>query len=373
MLRTTGPISVDFATKRYSTWTRHDWRQVGVLLAGIAALHLVAFGGLMFAVPATGHVAVGTSTFGVGLGITAYVFGVRHAFDVDHIAAIDNTTRKLRAEGRKPKSVGLWFALGHSTTVVILAGLVALGVHSLGTLVDDRSTVQNGLGLVSTLSSGGFLYLIGLLNLASLIAIWRTMRRMRAGDIDEAELDAHLVGRGLIARILRRTTAAIARPRQMFTVGLLFGLGFDTATEVALLVMAGTGVAAGVPWYVVILLPLLFAAGMTLFDSLDGILMGLAYDWAFLNPQRKVFYNLTVTGLSVAVALVIGSVQLAALLHDDLQWDIPIVDTLSNVPLGHVGFVVVGIFAVMWLLALAYWRLSDARRRQAGTEPASPK
>ena len=361
-----GPVAVATATAStmpgggITSWGRGDWRRAGVLLGAIMLLHLVAFGGLALV---GGHYRVGTATFGVGLGITAYVFGVRHAFDVDHIAAIDNTTRKLRADGKRPKSVGLWFALGHSATVLVLAILVGVGARSAQALLEDQSDMHWALGVVSTLSSGGFLYLIGLLNLASLRGVFRVFRRMRSGVYDEAEFEAYLHGRGLFSRIIGRATGAITRPRQMFAVGLLFGLGFDTATEVALLALAGAGAATGVPWYVIVELPLLFAAGMCLFDTLDGIVMSLAYDWAFLNPLRKVYYNLAVTGLSVAVALVIGSIELATVLHDDLGWDMPVVSTLSAIPLDHLGFIVVGLFVAAWLVAIAYWRLARVQDR----------
>jgi high-affinity nickel-transport protein len=354
-----------------TTWNRRDWREAAQPLLVIAAMHVVAFAGLALAMGGREYKFAGTA-FGLGLGLTAYVFGVRHAFDFDHIAAIDNTTRKLRAEGQRPKTVGLWFALGHSTTVLLLAGLTAAGVRSLGTLAGDHSDVHKVLGTISTLSSGGFLYLIGLLNLVSLVGIWRVFRSLRSGSYDETVLEAHLRGRGLLARIARRTSAAISRPKQMYAVGLLFGLGFDTATEIALLVLAGTGAATGVPWYVILLLPLLFAAGMCLFDCLDGLFMSLAYDWAFLNPVRKVYYNLTVTGLSVGVALIIGSIELASVLHNDVGWNVPVISTVSAIPLNNLGFIIVGFFALAWVAAVAYWRFSRIEERLASANESRP-
>ncbi|MGZ4453564.1 MAG: Nickel transporter NicT [Nocardioides sp.] len=345
-----------------SSWNRRDWLQAGALLGVVALLHLVGFGILLGAV-GPHHYTLGGQVFGVGLGVTAYTYGMRHAFDADHIAAIDNTTRKLRADGHRPKSVGFWFAMGHSATVFGLAVLVAVGAHAVSTLSDDDSRTHETLSLAGTLSSGLFLVLIGLLNLAALGGIWRVWRGLRRGEYDESQLEAHLDGRGLMARVLSGATRAIRRPWQMFAVGLLFGIGFDTATEVSLLVLAGSGAATGVPWYAIIVLPLLFAAGMSLLDCLDGLFMSVAYDWAFLRPARKVYYNLTITGLSVAVALLIGLIELIAVLHDRAGWENWFTDPISEINLNNVGFIVVGIFVVVWAAALGYWKLARVEER----------
>ena len=248
-----------------TTWTRRDWLQAAGLLAFIALMHVVAFA-LLLGVVGPAHYQLGTKVFGVGLGITAYTYGLRHAFDADHIAAIDNTTRKLRGDGKRPKSVGFWFAMGHSTIVAGMAALVAAGAHIVGDLTSDRSTANKTLGIVGTGLTGTFLYLIAFLNLIALIGIIRVFRAMRGGELDEARLEAHLQARGFMARILGRLTKAITRPGQMYPVGILFGLGFDTATEIALLVLAGSGAAGGLPWYAIMVLPLLFASGMSLLD-----------------------------------------------------------------------------------------------------------
>ncbi|MCA1983842.1 HoxN/HupN/NixA family nickel/cobalt transporter [Nocardioides nematodiphilus] len=345
-----------------SSWKRRDWLQAAGLLGVVALLHLVGFGILLGAV-GPHHYTLGGQVFGVGLGVTAYTYGMRHAFDADHIAAIDNTTRKLRADGHRPKSVGFWFAMGHSATVFGLAVLVAVGAHAVSTLSDDDSRTHETLSLAGTLSSGLFLVLIGLLNLAALGGIWRVWRGLRRGEYDESQLEAHLDGRGLMARVLSGATRAIRRPWQMFAVGLLFGIGFDTATEVSLLVLAGSGAATGVPWYAIIVLPLLFAAGMSLLDCLDGLFMSVAYDWAFLRPARKVYYNLTITGLSVAVALLIGLIELIAVLHDRAGWENWFTDPISEINLNNVGFIVVGIFVVVWAAALGYWKLARVEER----------
>ncbi|MGW4243504.1 HoxN/HupN/NixA family nickel/cobalt transporter [Nocardia sp. NPDC004722] len=343
-------------------WERRDWIRTGGLLATIAVMHVVAFG-ILFALVLPGHYTVGTQVFGVGLGVTAYTLGMRHAFDADHIAAIDNTTRKLMADGKRPVSVGFWFALGHSTVVVLLAVGIAAGARFATTLADDDSATRKDLGLVATLSSGSFLYLIAALNLVALAGIWRVFKAMRAGEFDEHELEKHLDNRGFINRILGRLTKSITRPGQMYPIGLLFGIGFDTATEVTLMVMAGSGAAAGLPWYAIICLPLLFASGMSLFDTLDGTFMNFAYHWAFSNPVRKVYYNLTITGLSIAVAFLIGTIELVGVLHNKLDLTDPVTAWIAGIDLNNVGFVIVGLFVAVWAIALGYWRLAKVETR----------
>lgn len=345
-------------------WRREDTVRTAVLLAVIAALHVVAFG-VLFLLVAPEHYAVGTKTYGIGLGITAYTLGMRHAFDADHIAAIDNTTRKLMADGKRPVSVGFWFALGHSSVVVVLTALVAGGAQLAGTLMNEDSTTHQVMGVVGTTASGSFLYLIAALNLVALFGILKVFRAMRAGAYDEKELEAHLDSRGFMNRVLGRFTKSISRPGQMFPLGFLFGLGFDTATEVTLMVMAGTGAAAGLPWYAILCLPLLFAAGMSLFDTLDGTFMNFAYQWAFSNPVRKVYYNLTITGLSIAVAFFIGTIELVGVLHEKLDLTDPVSGWIAGLDLDNVGFVIVGLFVVVWAAALAYWRLGKVEQKWA--------
>ncbi|MFE2729299.1 HoxN/HupN/NixA family nickel/cobalt transporter [Kitasatospora sp. NPDC059327] len=343
-------------------WKREDTIRTAGLMGVILAMHVVAFGTLFFLVAPEGY-AVGTQVFGVGLGITAYTLGMRHAFDADHIAVIDNTTRKLMADGKRPVSVGFWFALGHSSMVVLMAALVAGGAQLANTLMDDESPTHQWLGVVGTSASGAFLYLIGALNLAALFGILRVFRSMRAGRFDEAELEEHLNSRGLLARVLNRATRSITRPGQMFPVGMVLGLGFDTATEVTLMVMAGSGAASGLPWYAIVCLPLLFAAGMSLFDTLDGTFMNFAYQWAFSNPVRKVYYNLTITGLSIAVAFIIGTIELVGVLHEKLDLTDPVSGWIADLSLDNVGYVIVGLFVVVWAAAIAYWRLAGVERR----------
>ena len=344
------------------SWNRRDRWQFGALAAAVATLHLIGFGTLLLLI-APQHYQVGTQVFGIGLGLTAYTFGLRHAFDADHIAAIDNTTRKLTADGARPKSVGFWFAMGHSVMVLVLAVLVVVATRVAGTLLDDDSAARRNLGIAGTLSSGLFLYLIGIINFVALIGIWKVFQGLRRGEFDEQQLEQQLDNRGLLARILRPIMNRINHPAQMFAVGVLFGLGFDTATEVALLALAGTGAAAGLPWYAVITLPVLFAAGMTMMDTADGIFMTVAYDWAFANPVRKVYYNLTITGLSVAVAMLIGTIELLSVLRDDIGLNDPFTGWISAIDLNNFGFVIVGLFVATWAAAIAYWRLSGAEKR----------
>ncbi len=351
------------------SWNRRDWWEFGALAAAIAILHLAGFGSLLLLV-APHHYQVGTQVFGIGLGITAYTFGLRHAFDADHIAAIDNTTRKLAADGTKPKSVGFWFAMGHSATVLVMAVLVVVGTKVAGALINDDSPARRALGIAGTVASGLFLYLIGIINIVALVGIWNVFVAMRRGRFNEQELEDHLNNRGFLARILRPIMKRITRPIQMVPVGVLFGLGFDTATEVALLALAGTGAAAGLPWFAVLTLPVLFAAGMSVMDTADGLFMTVAYDWAFANPVRKIYYNLTITGLSVAVALLIGTIELVTVLHDDLGWTAPVTDWVSSIDLNNFGFVIVGLFAATWAVAITYWRLRGVERRWQTETPS---
>lgn len=353
-------------------WRRQDTVRTAGLMAVIAGLHIAAFG-VLFLLVVPYHYSVGSQAFGVGLGITAYTLGMRHAFDADHIAAIDNTTRKLMADGKRPVSVGFWFALGHSSVVVVMAALVAGGAQLAGTLLNNESRTHQILGTVGTTVSGTFLYLIAALNLIALAGIWRVFRGMRDGRFDEAELEQRLAARGFMNRFLGRFTRSISRPGQMFPLGFLFGLGFDTATEVTLMVMAGSGAAAGLPWYAILCLPLLFAAGMSLFDTLDGTFMNFAYQWAFSNPVRKVYYNLTITGLSIAVAFFIGTIELVTVLHDKLALNDAVTSWISTLDLDNVGFIIVGLFIVVWAAALAYWRLTGVEKRWAArAEQAQP-
>jgi high-affinity nickel-transport protein len=338
-------------------------RSIAGMAVFVALLHVVGWGLLVFLV-APAEYRVAGQLFGVGLGVTAYTLGMRHAFDADHIAAIDNTTRKLLAEGQRPMSVGFWFSLGHSSVVFVMVMLLAAGIRALaGALSDGGSTLQQVTGVWGTTVSGVFLVLIGLVNLAALVGILKVFRRMRAGHYDEAELERQLDKRGFLNRVLGRVTRTVTKPWHMYPVGLLFGLGFDTVTEVGLLVIAGGAAAAALPWYAVLVLPVLFAAGMSLLDSIDGTFMNVAYGWAFSRPVRKIYYNITVTALSVAVALVIGVIELVGLLADKLGITEGPLAWVASIDLGDVGFWIVGLFVVTWLLAVAIWRYGRIEER----------
>ncbi|MFF9478394.1 HoxN/HupN/NixA family nickel/cobalt transporter [Streptomyces sp. NPDC014733] len=336
--------------------TRAEWGRMAGMASFIVALHVIGWFTLV-AIVAPEHYSLGTKTFGIGIGVTAYTLGMRHAFDADHIAAIDNTTRKLMGEGKRPLSVGFWFSLGHSSVVFALAFLLSLGVKTLaGPVRDDSSRLHDITGLIGTTVSGVFLYVIATVNLVILVGIWRVFRRMRAGSFDEDALEEQLNNRGFMNRLLGRVMKSITKPWQMYPLGLLFGLGFDTATEIALLVLAGSGAASGLPWYAILCLPVLFAAGMSLLDTIDGSFMNFAYGWAFSKPVRKVYYNLTITGLSVAVALLIGTVELLGLLAEKLDLHGFFWDWIAGLDLNLVGFVIVGLFFATWVVALAVWK-----------------
>jgi len=338
-------------------------RSAAGMLAVVVGLHVLGWG-LLIAVIAPENYQVGGEIFGIGLGVTAYTLGLRHAFDADHIAAIDNTTRKLMNDGKRPMSVGFWFSLGHSSVVFIMVALLSFGVRALaGALTDDQSALQKTTGLFGTAISGTFLLLIGLLNLVVLVGIVGVFRKMRAGEYDEATLEAHLDNRGLMNRLLRPVMKLVRKPGHMYPVGLLFGLGFDTVTEVGLLVIAGGAAASGLPWYAVLVLPILFAAGMSLLDSIDGSFMNFAYGWAFSKPVRKVYYNLVITGLSVAVALLIGGQELISILVDKLEITSGPLATIGGLNLNLMGYVVVALFIVTWAVALLVWRFGKVEQR----------
>jgi nickel/cobalt transporter (NiCoT) family protein len=346
----------------WSSLTAGQKRTLLLMAAAVAGLHVVGFA-LLISLATPAPVGAG-GALTVGVGITAYTLGLRHAFDADHITAIDNTTRKLMSDGRRPLSVGFWFSLGHSTIVFALALLISVGVRALdGSVVNGGSHLQRIASVVGTLVSGSFLYVIAALNVVILLGILRVSRQMRAGGLDEAELEGHLARRGLLNRILGRLTRTVTRPGQMYPVGVLFGLGFDTASEVALLVLAGGAAGAGLPWYAALCLPVLFAAGMSLMDSLDGSFMNFAYGWALSQPVRKVFYNLTITGLSVAVAALVGTIELGGLLATRLNLSGGVWGWLAEIDLNTLGFVIVGLFIVTWVVALTVWRYGRIEER----------
>jgi len=354
--------------------TRSEWATVGGMAAVVIGLHVLGFF-LLFAFVVPHHFDLGdTGIFGVGLGITAYTLGLRHAFDADHIGAIDNTTRKLMTDGQRPLTVGFFFSLGHCTIVFLLAIGFTVGIRGLsGAVADDGSWLHSATGLIGPTISGTFLWIIAILNLLVLISIIKVFRRMRHGDYDEAELEHQLNNRGFMNRFYKRATNAVNKPWQMYPVGLLFGLGFDTATEIALLAAAGAAAAGGLPIYAILCLPILFAAGMSLLDSIDGAFMNFAYGWAFAKPVRKLFYNITITWLSVVVALVIGTIELMSVLADKLTLTGQPWDFVSGLDLNYVGYAIVAVFALTWIAALAVWHFGRIEEKwAAGLAPTGP-
>jgi nickel/cobalt transporter (NiCoT) family protein len=355
-----------------SGFSTRERRSILGMGAFVVLLHVVGWGVLVLAVAPAQYQLGSTGVLGIGVGMTAYMLGVRHAFDADHIASIDNTTRKLVDEGKPAVSTGFWFSLGHSSVVFVASLLLVAGVRSVaGVVQDENSSVGQTLGLVGTLVAGTFLLLIGLMNLGSAVGIAKVFRRMRSGDFDEAELEHHLHNRGFLARLLGRVTRRVSKPWHLYPVGLLMGLGFDTATQVALLVLAAGSAAFVLPWYAILVLPVLFAAGMSLFDTADGVLMTRAYGWAFLKPVRKVFYNLTITVLSVTVALVIGVLVLVGLLVERLAIDSGPLVWLAGLDLEFVGFAIVGLFVITWAAAVAVWRLGRIEEKWSDGIPAA--
>jgi nickel/cobalt transporter (NiCoT) family protein len=344
--------------------SRAEWATLGGMAAVVLGLHATGFF-LLFALVAPHRLALGGSgVFGAGLGLTAYTLGLRHAFDADHIGAIDNTTRKLMADGKRPLSVGFFFSLGHSTIVLALAVGFTIGIRGLsGAVADDGSWLHSATGLVGPTVSGAFLWIIGVLNLLVLVTIVGVFRRMRDGEFDEAELEAQLDSRGFMTRFYRRATGTVRTPGQMYLVGLLFGLGFDTATEIALLATAGAAAASGLPIYAILCLPILFAAGMSLLDAIDGAFMNLAYGWAFSKPVRKLFYNITITWLSVVVALVIGTIELVAVLSDKLSLTGQPWAFVSALDLNAVGYAIAAVFVLTWVSAAAVWRFGHIEEK----------
>ena len=301
----------------------------------------------------------------LGTALLAWVFGLRHAVDADHIAAIDNVVRKLMQEGQRPRTVGLWFSLGHSTVVV----LASLAIAATAAAMQGRLEAIKGIGgVVGTLVSAGFLLAIAAANLVILLGVWRSLRQFRrSGRLDEGALDMLLAGRGLLARLLRPLFRAITRSWHMYPLGFLFGLGFDTATEVGLLGISATQASQGMsPWEAMVF-PALFTAGMAMVDTADSVLMVSAYGWAFVNPLRKLWYNLTITAASVLVALLIGGVEALGLLGDQLAltgpfWDV--VGSLNN-SFGYLGFAVIGIFILCWATSTIIYRWQGYDRLDA--------
>ncbi|HYW01640.1 MAG TPA: HoxN/HupN/NixA family nickel/cobalt transporter [Candidatus Acidoferrum sp.] len=289
-----------------------------------------------------------------GLGIIAYTFGLRHGVDADHIAAIDNTTRKLIQDDQRPFTVGMWFSLGHSTIVIaLIVGLVV----ATRTVSGHIPALASGGAIVGTMVSGVFLWLIGLVNLVIVFGIYRVFKEMKKGKLNQDELDNLLENRGFLNRYFRRLFKVVKKPWQIFPIGVLFGLGFDTASEVALIAISvGVGVSSSIPVWMILVLPVMFTCGMVLVDTTDGVTMRVAYGWAFLHPLRKIYYNLTVTMISVLVALAIGSAELIQVATAELNLTGSFWNWLNNLDFETLGYGIIVIFLATWLISVGVWK-----------------
>ena len=335
-------------------WFRpSEWLHLSGYYGFVALLHALGWGLYL-------HYAAHYPAL-IGLGFVAYMFGLRHAFDADHIAAVDDTVRYMLQGGKRPLGVGFYFSLGHSTIVFLLAIAIAFTATAVKR---ELPGLQNIGGIVGASVSGVFLWIIGILNLFVLLDVFKVWKSAKTGAHSHAHLEALLLKRGLINRLFGgRLQRLMNHSWQMYPLGLLFGLGFDTASEIGLLAMTAGASAGNLPLPAVLSMPLLFAAGMLLMDTTDGVLMSKAYNWAFLNPLRKIFYNLTTTGLSVAVALLIGSIELLQVLIGMLNLHGPVCDFISNLDFGVLGYLIVALFVLAWASSVAYWKFGQIEER----------
>jgi len=305
----------------------------------------------------------------LGTALLAYTFGLRHAVDADHIAAIDNVTRKLMQDGQRPVNVGSFFALGHSLVVIFASAVVALTASALNGKYDYLKKVG---GLISTSASASFLLILAAMNIVVLVEIYRTFKRVKAtGRYVEEDLNLLMGKRGLLTRILRPLIGMVRHPWQMIPMGLLFGLGFDTSTEVALLGLSATGAAKGLSIWSIMVFPALFTAGMMLVDTTDGILMLGAYEWAFVTPLRKLYYNMTITSVSIAVAVFVGGIETLGLLSGQLALTGGFWDAIArlNENFNMMGFIIIGVFAGAWAISFLIYRLKNYDGIVVETEP----
>jgi len=349
----------------FTAMTAQERARLVAMYGVIAGLHVAGFV-ILFAFVVPSHY----KGLGVGVAVLAYTLGLRHAFDADHISAIDNCTRKVLDERQgtgapRPLGFGFFFSLGHSTVVVAIgAGIVVAEKTVFGAVSDNASGLERFGGLFGTGVSAAFLLLIGLLNLVVLAGIVRVFASMRRGEYDEAELERQLANRGFFYRFFGRWMKVITKEWQLYPVGVVFGLGFDTATEVALLATTALLASQHIAWYAILSLPILFTAGMMVMDTTVGLFMNLAHGWAFFNTVRTVYYTLTTTALSVAICFFIGGVEVLGLFPQD--WGF-----IGNFNTNTAGFVIVGLFIVTWLAALLVWRYGQIEERwTAKLQPA---
>ena len=355
-----------------------EWGRLAAMLAFILAINALGWG--IFVLYVMPHHfdykgEGGSPGLGIGLGVavTAWFLGFRHAFDADHISCIDNTTRKLMADGKRPLGTGFFFSFGHSTVIVAVGvGITVAARAVFGAVVNPDSAFQSTGGTIGTVVSAAFLYLIAVLNLIVLAGIFKVFREMRSGTYDEAQLEAQLQARGLMYRFFGRFMRSINHTWQLYFVGMVFGIGFDTTTEVVLLAATAYAAIQGLPYFAVLALPFLFAGGMMLFDTLDGAFMNFAYGWAFARPVRKVYYNLVITGLSIGAAFIIGTIELLGVLTGELHLRGAFWDLMANFDINVAGFVIAAMFVAVWAAALAYWRWGKVEDRWGANVAAEP-
>jgi nickel/cobalt transporter (NiCoT) family protein len=339
--------------RRHLRFTRSEWRRLAGLYGAVALLHLVG-GGLYFHYLSLYPVLA-------GLGFVAYMFGLRHAFDADHIAAVDDTIRYMLQQGQRPLGVGFFFSLGHSTVVI---GLAIAVIFATGFIGRALPALKNIGGLFGTGISGAFLLLIGLLNFLVLLDIFKAWGKAGSARHGHDHLEALLAQRGFMNRLFgARLRRIVTHSWQMYPLGLLFGLGFDTASEVGLLAMTAGASVTDMPVLALLSLPLLFAAGMTAMDTTDGVLMSKVYDWAFVNPLRKIFYNVTITSLSIVVAVVIGGIELLQVSIAMLDLRGLFFDFVGSLDFGLLGYLVVGLFVAAWAASLLIWKFGRIEER----------
>jgi high-affinity nickel-transport protein len=358
--------------------TGPEWGRFGAMLAFIVALNAAGWGiYVLYVMP---HHFVykgegGSQGLGVGIGVavTAWLLGFRHAFDADHISCIDNTTRKLMADGKRPLGTGFFFSFGHATVVVAVGvGITVAARAVFGALVDPNSAYETAGGTIGTALSAGFLYLIALLNLIVLAGIVKVFREMRSGTYNEQQLEEQLQARGLMYRFFGRFMKSVNHTWQLYFVGLVFGIGFDTATEVVLLAATAYAAIQGLPSFAVLALPFLFAGGLMLFDTLDGAFMNFAYGWAFARPVRKVYYNLVITALSIGAAFIIGTIEILGILTTELHLNGGFWDLMANFNINLAGFCIAGLFIGVWAFALIYWRVGNVEERWTSGTAGTP-
>jgi high-affinity nickel-transport protein len=355
-----------------------EWGRLAAMFAFILAINALGWG--IFVLYVMPHHfdykgEGGSPGLGIGFGVavTAWFLGFRHAFDADHISCIDNTTRKLMADGKRPLGTGFFFSFGHSTVIVAVGvGITVAARAVFGAVVNPDSAFQSTGGTIGTVISAAFLYLIAVLNLIVLAGIFKVFREMRSGTYDEAQLEAQLQARGLMYRFFGRFMRSINHTWQLYFVGMVFGIGFDTTTEVVLLAATAYAAIQGLPYFAVLALPFLFAGGMMLFDTLDGAFMNFAYGWAFARPVRKVYYNLVITGLSIGAAFIIGTIELLGVLTGELHLRGAFWDLMANFNINVAGFVIAAMFVAVWAAALAYWRWGKVEDRWGANVAAEP-